>query len=368
MQSNHDYSYDPQTYACPEGWQVYQQCVCTPVPCATQWPCAVTGSTGPAGSVESPCSQPAYACAVNQEDGTLCVIDPVTHKITGRIAVGGAPRGLAADPGLRRLYVTDTDSGTLRIIDANTGEVTAPVPVGAGAGFPAVNTNNRLIYVPVADGGSVAAVNGFNGRVICHVSVGGAPVSAAVNPRTNLVYIANGTDSVPVVNSNTNTVFARIRLPDGLKARDAACDPCGNNVYILCGDGSVVLVCGTGGTAERVIRPAQGASALALDQGLGLLYLASGSRVLVYDMCKFRQVGALPLGNPPAAQPRRIAVNSVTHLVYVTDANGFIYIADGGTNTQVAALPGGAQPYDIAVLNCEAPCPPCGNNRCGDQH
>ena len=37
---------------------------------------------------------------------------------------------------------------------------------------------------------------------------------------------------------------------------------------------------------------------------------------------------------------------------------------DGGTNTQVSAVTGGAQPYDTAVLNCEAPCPSCGGS-CG---
>ena len=279
--------------------------------------------------------------------------------------MGGSPLGLAADPGLRRLYVTDASDGALRIVDAGSGQVTAAIPVGAGAGFPAVNPNNRLVYVPVADG-SVAVINGFSGQNLSRVPAGGVPIAAVVNPRTNLVYVANGTGTVPVINSNTNAIFAQIPLPGGLTAHDVTADPCGNNIFVLCGDGAVAVINGTGNRVEEVFRPESGASAIALDPGLGLLYLASGSQVLVYDLCTLGQVGTLPMeGPPPAAQPRRIAVNGITHLAYVTDTNGTIYVVDGGANAQVNAVPGGAQPYDIAVLNCEAPCPSCGGSCCG---
>ena len=322
-----------------------------------------TGSTGPAGSGEAPCSQPAFAYVANQGSGTLSVIDPVTHEVSGAIPVGSIPLGLAADPGLRRLYVTDASDGNLRVVDADTGQVTAAVPVGAGAGFPAVNTNNQLVYVPAA-GGSVAVVNGFSNQLLSAVPVGGNPTAATVNPRTNLVYVANGTSTVPVINSNTNAIFAEVPLPAGLDARSLAADPCDNNIFVLCDDGSVAMINGASNSVEKVFRPADGASAAALDSGLGLLYLASGSRVLVYDLCTLQQVGTLPMDSPPAVHPLRIAVNGITHLVYVTDENGAAYVVDGGTNTQVNAFTAGARPYDTAVLNCEAPCPSCGGS-CG---
>jgi len=298
----------------------------------------------------------------NQGNGSLSVIDPITHEISGTIPVGTSPLGLAADPGLRKLYVTDAAGSNLWAVDAGSGAVTA-VPVGAGAGFPAVNPNNRMVYVPLA-GGSVAVVNGFDNQLLSSVPVGGTPTAAAVNPRTNLVYIANGTGTVPVINSNTNAVFAEVTLPDGLTASDVSIDPCSNCVYVLCADGSMAVVNGSTNEVQKVFRPGEGATALALDQGLGLLYLASGSQVLVYDMCTFEEVGALDLGLPAGAQARRIAVNGITHLVYVTDTNGTVHVADGGANTQVNSFPGSAQPYDAAVLNCEPPCPSCGGPCC----
>ena len=300
----------------------------------------------------------------NQGDGALSVVDPITHEITGAIPVGTSPLGLAADPGLRKLYVTDSVGGDLWVVDAETGEVT-PVAVGTGAGFPAVNPNNRLVYVPLA-GGSVAVVNGFNDQLLSFVPVGGTPTAATVNPRTNLVYIANGTNTVPVINSNTNATFAEVSLPDGLAASDVADDPCNNCVYVLCGDGSVAVINGSSNAVREVFRPGEGADAIALDPGLGLIYLASGGQVLVYDMCTLDEVGALDLGLPAGARPRRVAVNGITHLVYVTDTEGTVHVADGGANTQVNAFPGGAQPFDVAVLNCEPPCPSCGGPCCCD--
>jgi len=201
-------------------------------------------------------------------------------------------------------------------------------------------------------------VNGFNDQLLSFVPVGGAPAAVTVNPRTNLVYVANGTNTIPVINSNTNAIFAQVSLPDGLTARGSVAEPCGNNIFVLCNDGSVALLNGTSNTVECVFRPGEGASAAAVDPGLGLLYLASGNEVLVYGLCTLNQVGVLSMSTPPPAQVMRMAVNGITHLVYITDAYGTAYIVDGGANTQVNAVAGGAR--DVAVLNCEAPCPSCG--------
>ena len=344
--------YDPQTYTWQESCREYCQPACPP-----QWCCAA-GPTGPTGAAESPCGRPAYAYVGNRGGGTLSVIDPIAHEIIGAVPVGTSPLGLAADPGLRKLYVTDACGPCLWVVNADTGAA-AGVHVGAGAGFPAVNTNNRLVYVPLA-GGSVAAVNGFTNQLLSVVPVGGTPMAAAVNPRTNLVYIANGTGTAPVINSNTNTIFARIQLPGGLTASDVAADPCGNNIFVLGAEGSVAVVDGTSNAVREVFRPGQGAAAMALDPGLGLLYLASGNQALVYSLCTYTQAGVLALELPPGAQALRLAVNGLTHLVYVTGSDGMVHIADGGANVPVNSFPGGAQPYDVAVFDCEAPCPACG--------
>jgi len=328
-------------------------------PTGSTGPQGIQGPTGATGGGEAPCSQPAYAYVGNRGDGTLSVVDPVTHEAAGTIPVGTSPYGLAADPGLRKVYVTDAGGSSLWVVDADSGEVSASVPVGAGAGFPAVNANNRLVYVPLA-GGMVAVVNGFNDQLLSYAPVGGTPVAAAVNQRTNLVYIANGTNTVPVINSNTNAIFAEVALPAGMTSRDVAADPCRNKILVLGGDGSVAVADGSTNAVEEVFRPAQGASAMALDPGLGLLYLVSGDQVLVYSLCTYQEVGALDLGLPGGAQPQRVAVNGATHLVYVTDTAGTVHVADGGANAQVSAFAGGAQPYDVAALNCEPPCPSCG--------
>ena len=411
--------YDSQTYACQEGYQEYQQCVYVPDACLPQCPppcppqfCFVTGptgqtgatgatgmtgrrgrtgptgaagttgatgatgpqgiqgipgptgSTGPTGAGEAPCSQPAYAYVANRGNDTLSIIDPITHGISGAVDLGAPPLGLAADPGLRKLYVTETGGSGLLVVDGDTGAVTASVSVGAGAGFPAANTNNRLVYVPLA-GGSVAVVNGFNDMLLSSLPVGGAPAAAAVNPRTNLVYVANGTGTVPVINSNTNAIFAEVPLPGGLTARDVVAEPCGNSIFVVCDDGSVAVINGTSNAVTEVLRPAEGVTTAAVDAGLGLLYLVSGGGVLVYSLCTLQQVGALPAGT----QAQRIAVNGVTHLVYITDANGTTYVVDGGANSPVNVVTGGAQPFDVAVLGCEAPCPSCGGpcgGTCGE--
>ena len=73
---------------------------------------------------------PALACAYahaepfayvpNEKSGTLSVIDTATDQVVRQIAAGKRPRGIAADPTGRQLFVTDAASSALLLIASTT--------------------------------------------------------------------------------------------------------------------------------------------------------------------------------------------------------------------------------------------------------
>jgi len=335
-------------------------------------PTGATGATGEAG--ESSCSQPNYAYIGNRSGNSISVIDPISHMVTATIPLGREFVGMAADSTLRKLYVQGTD-GSLTVVD---GDANAVAGFGSwressAASFaqkrtPAVNPSNHLVYVPVD--GVVRVLNGYDNSSVTHISVGGDPSVAAVMPNTNLVYIANHTNTIPVINSNTNTIYTEIKL-SGPAARDNApvvdlqCDVCCNLIYALRGDGSITVINGVCNQPENTFLPEGGATAMAVDSFLGLLYVidSGGRAVEVFNACK--PVGALPISVNRSTRLSALAVNNTTHLVYVADGgNNTAFVADGGSRSLVATVPVGGNPFAAAVLCCEADCPP-GSGDCG---
>ncbi len=58
-----------------------------------------------------------FAYVPNERSGTVSVIDTASDQVVATIKAGGKPRGIAASPDGRRLYVSDQPSGALLILD-----------------------------------------------------------------------------------------------------------------------------------------------------------------------------------------------------------------------------------------------------------
>ena len=339
-----------------------------PGPPGPQGPQGSPGATGPAGSPAL--TGPPYILVGDKASGNVYIIDPSTNEIVCAVQLGDI-NGLNSDCALRKLFVVSADGTVLTIVGCDSGQVLASIPLLARASAatavirPAVNTNNHMVYVPVPGAGSLAVVNGIHNMLTDTIAVGGIPVAAAVSQRTNLVYVANNTSEIPVVNSNNNQVFTQISLPAGVNCNDVMGDSCANKVYAQCSDGSIAVINGATNTVEETIHPPGGSSALVVDQSLGLLYVVDLVRcnVMVYDSCTLQQIGTLAIPTNAQTNLAQIAVNFLTHLVYVLDlGNNTTFVVDGGLNKVVSQLPVGGNV--IGALNCDNNCPVCVNVPC----
>ena len=324
--------------------------------------------TGPAAL--STCAGPAYALVADQ-NGYLSVIDPRTHDLADTVPVGTVPYGVAVDPGLGLIYVTDDTEQVLYSLDARTYAVVSIAPLpnysrqSAIPHFPAVNLSNHMVYVPNFESNSVSV---FDGTALREgstaqfdlITVENMPTAAAVNPRANRIYVANtGSGSISVINGNTGGVVATVPIPNagGGVLTDVVADPCCTNLVFVAGyhneitviDGITDEVTGRLGTG--------GAYALALDTSRGLLYAIDDSRadVSVFDICSGKQVAQIPLPDTNAMLSR-LTVDASNHLVYATDeSTDSVYVIDGTTQSLLSNvnLGVGAMPMGAATLSCQ---------------
>src|SRR5258708_7183561 len=71
-----------------------------------------------------------FAYVPNERSGPVWVIDTASDQVGAPIKTGGKPRGIAATPDGRRLYVSDQPSGSLVGVDLAAREGSERIPVG----------------------------------------------------------------------------------------------------------------------------------------------------------------------------------------------------------------------------------------------
>ena len=332
---------------------------------------------------------PAALAAVAGATAATNVGKPPNHP---QIPVGGFPTGIALNASTGTIYVGNGTTGTLSVIDGkrcNAGDargcgqqVTAATagtdPIGI-----AVDEVTNHVYAANASG-TVAVVDGRRCDAAttsgCHVTpatvrVGVNPQFLAVDPKTHTVYVANsGSDSVSVIDGRTRRVAATVSV--GPVPFTLALNPVTHTVYVTdLGAETVSVIDGNSCNATKVggcrrrpvtVNVGETPGGIALDARTNTIYVTgeSTSDVAVIDgkICNARVKSGCrrkPVRVRAGAGARGIAVNEVTHTVYVANTvENTVSVINGascnatvhaGCGRRAAVAPVGLSPRRVAV-------------------
>ena len=165
------------------------------------------------------------AYVANSGSDTVSVIDLTTNTVTATIDVGSNPYFVAI--GGNYAYVSNYEggsgSGSLSVIDINTNTVTATITDDSFYGPLALIASGTKLYVPnwgddghQGTGNTVSVVNTLTNTVVDVVTVGTAPAAVAVSG--NYAYVANNSNpgSVSVIRTTDDSLYATITDGDNL--------------------------------------------------------------------------------------------------------------------------------------------------------
>ncbi len=276
-----------------------------------------TGGSDPIGVAVDEATHTVYA--VNANSNTVAVINAATCNATNNsgclrrpplIAVGNGPEFLAVNEVTNTIYVANTGSGTVSVIDGVNCDATdtrgcgkAPVTAKAGAGaFPiAVDAVTNTVYVGLNN--SVAVINGATcdatnvtgcAHAPAQISAGG-PAGIAVDDANHTVYISGEQGTVTVVDLNTcdgadtaGCAAHHATVAIGSDPRGNALVTSANTLYATNAGSDTVSMINTG----------------------------------TCNASTTASCTATPPAFPAGSSPRRIAVDPVTHTVYVVNTGG----------------------------------------------
>lgn len=215
---------------------------------------------------------------VTSSPDTLVVIDNGALAVKARVTTGQAPDGVAWDPVHAIVGVSDQGAGALSLL---------------------------------ADAGS-----GARRSVALGTETGNVVFDAARGWFWITVVAAPAPDALVAVEPLSASVVARIDLPGCSGAHGLRLHPDGQSALVACESNDTLARVGLGDGHEVVIaKTGKGPDVLAIDPGLGWLYVAAESGDLtVFDL------GAPGLSlvghDAPGAGAHSVAVDPATHRVY----------------------------------------------------
>ena len=132
----------------------------------------VPGLGDPHGVVVSPDGSKVYVTSTSQN-----VVDVVSTAgyphVTGRIAVGQLPWGMALSASGGTLYVADPDSNQISVIGTATGTVTSTITQSGGPDVLALTADGSQLWVTGITSGNVTVISTSTGTVVGTTNLGG---------------------------------------------------------------------------------------------------------------------------------------------------------------------------------------------------
>jgi DNA-binding beta-propeller fold protein YncE len=327
--------------------------------------------------------------------GSVTVIDGTTNSTTTIIDPNAKfPQAVAVNPVTNKIYVANWSSN-ITVIDGATNSITTLSDPNAGDPIAvAMNSVTNKIYVANYLSNNVTVVDGGTNSISTVTDPNAiAPDSVAVNSVTNTIYVANEGNyptanhgNVTKIDGSTNST-ATITDPNAIapgaysRGFAVAVNSVTNKTYVtnfndlaLKVNGGVDVIDGVSNAFTTVTDPnAIAPIAVAVDSATNIIYVANAGCFLENNGCSNNAGGVTVIDgatdsittivDPNANAPIALAINPVTHTIYVANylSNNVTVISGPNTSNFTLSVTGagnggGSVTSNPPGINCGSSC------------
>ncbi len=258
-------------------------------------------------------------------DASVVVASTVDGSLIKLIAGIPTPRGVVVAEDAKRVFITSSPN-ELVVIDSESLKELGRVATGRSPDGVAWDSEHRIVGVSDQRDGALSLIvdSGMGARK--QVALGRETGNVVFDARRSSFWItvvtAAGPDRLISVDPLTAKVVATIPIPGCSSAHGLRIHPDGKSALIACEGNSKLARVELDGQHGVAFAPTGSTpDVLAIDAGLGLLYVAAESGDLrVFDLTK---AGVVSVGRErPGPASHSVAVDAVTHHVFFPLAVG----------------------------------------------
>ncbi|HKX17750.1 MAG TPA: YncE family protein [bacterium] len=249
--------------------------------------------------------------------GTVVVFDTKTLRAATEIPHLADVHGVLAIPALGRVYATVTGTSEVVAIDEATNRVRARMPGGVYPDGLAYDPVTRRVFVSDEAGGTVTVIDVDANRVVQTIALGGEAGNTQYDPVSRRVFVAVQTrNDIAEIEPRSGRIVARYGLPGCRHDHGLAIDGPRRVMFTACDENAVLLALDL--DTKRVVGTetvGPDPDVLAIDPGLGLLYVAAESGIVT--MFAERGKHLRKVGELTAPHAHVVAVDPTTHRVFL---------------------------------------------------
>ncbi len=178
---------------------------------------------------------------VDQAKNRILILDPVLRKFSGQIdlAPKTAPKGIAALPNGKWMYVSQSGASDIAVIELASGKVLIRTKVHPGPGRIALTPDGIYLVVLNVTSGEVTIISTYNQKVVTTIKVGDMPSSLVISSDGKTAYVTNRvSNTVSVLDIEKRIVSATIKV--GQSPSGIALSPDNSRLYVACGRDNTV--------------------------------------------------------------------------------------------------------------------------------
>ena len=296
--------------------------------------------------------------ALNSQDASISIIDPVSFQEIRRVPTGKEPHHLYLTPDERSLMVANALADSITLLDPKTGRVQGVVQ---GVADPYqlrfspdmkwfVTAANRLDHVDIYQ--AIPRQGGINLRLIRRVPTGKTPSHITIDSRSTVAYVSmQDSDELAAIDLATQQV--RWKVPVGKMPADVHISPDDKQLFVaLTGDRFVEVYDLTKPKPVLVtrIKTAIGAHAFRAwgDRRHVLASNRAGNTISKIDMQDLKVVATYPAPGGPDCMD--LTADRKTILVTSRWARKLTFI-DTDSKTVIRQVPIGRSPHGVWTLD-----------------
>jgi len=262
------------------------------------------------------------------------------HSNIPGIKVGNLPTCIFANPDRNLIYVCNGASDTISVIDGTTNTVISTIFVGEN--FPvtiALDALTERLYVGSAYSNSIKEIDTVTNNVIGTIPLENVTLSMVSDLLGHLFVTNQFSEKITTIYAEKNKVthsynFGNKGVADDLSAMTF--DPKTNKLFVIKNSNNTVYVFHV--AYNGILTPdgtfviernahARDDEGIAIDPATNLVYVANKENASISAInatSPYAIIGRLPI---KGAQPEDIAVNPITHNLYVDDPiSGIVYV------------------------------------------
>lgn len=275
----------------------------------------------------------------------ICAFASAAPTPLATLPLGDDTAGIAVNPALGKVFVSNYTSGTLSIIDVDPPGIAATLPIGANPRRLLSNSATSRVYV-VNDTtpGQLTVFDGKTFNIVARIAVGSRPRALAADFLVGEIYVSNSSsNSISVIDVRTNTVVATVPVGAGPGGPDV--NHRLGKIYVASGADNTVSVIDQKTRAVKTIPVGKGPSFARVAERVGLVFVnnVADKTVSVIDSATDAVIKTLPVGAGTTAN--FVNVSGVFRRAYLPNAlDNTLTIIDTDAIAVVKTVPVGATP------------------------